>query len=149
MRRSVGRNGWRGLAAGVACSALVAAVAVAETTGGIAPPGDCAEPRVAVRGEPAGVPPVDDGDDGAQVLPDPDAFPVAGGPRDHFDPRDVAATRGAGDRPEPPAPPVLERGPCDAPGAVCLGAVPRGAGAVVISEPPPGTPDQPGAGVLR
>ena len=127
-----------------ACGALVAAAAGAEpASGGIAPAGDCAEPRLQVRGEAAGVSPAADEEIGLE------AFPVAGAPRDHFDPRDVAAPRGAGDRAAPPAPPRFERTGCDAPGAVCVGAVPRATGPDVVAEPPPGTPDQPGAGVLR
>jgi hypothetical protein len=142
-------NRWLRLAAGAACGALVAAAAAAEQSGGIAPAGACAEPRLAVRGEPGGPPPEGGEDLAAPALHEIDGFPVAGSPRDHFDPREVAATRGAGEREAPPAPPVLERGACDAPGAVCVGAVPAGAGPGVISEPTPGTPDQPGAGVFR
>jgi hypothetical protein len=140
------------LTACAASGALIAAVAGAEPVGGLAPAGDCAEPRVPVRGEPLGIPPADDGGVAAPEPGDldgsPDEFPVAGAPRDHFDPRDVATTRDAGPRARPPAPPVLERGACDAPGAVCIGAVPRGAGGV-IAEPTPGSPVQPGAGPLR
>jgi hypothetical protein len=147
---------WAACAAG---GALVAAVAGAEPVGGLAPAGDCAEPRVAVRGEPLGIPAADAGgaaaDDGGVAAREPggvdespDGFPVTGEPRDHFDPRDVAATRDAGPRSHPPAPPVLERGACDAPGSVCIGAVPRGVGGV-IAEPTPGSPGQPGAGPLR
>ncbi|MGH0028736.1 MAG: hypothetical protein ACQGVC_03025 [Myxococcota bacterium] len=102
--------------------AAIAALLAAHAAGAngldrLAPPGPCAEPETALRGDP------------------PQGFDVAGGPREHFDPNDVAAPGGA-DPFVPPSPPTVDRSSCDGPSVGCANVVVIGRG--VISEPGPG-----------
>lgn len=130
---------WRGAA--VLCVAL-AQVAAAEDPGGLeglAPPGPCAEEST-LRGEPEGLEP--------QAF-DPEGFDVAGGPREHFDAVDVAAPGDGGAGFQPPAAPIVQRGPCEGPAARCADVFERREGGVVITEPDPGTGDGPPFGGPR
>jgi hypothetical protein len=105
-----------------ALAALFAASAGAAGLEGLAPPGPCAD---------------------AELRADPEqGFDVAGGPREHFDARDVA---GGGDRPgfDAPDAPSFTPGPCEGPAAGCAdGTMPR-RGNVVVNEPAPTPGDGP------
>jgi len=77
-----------------------------------------------------GAPVVQRGEPAPEATP---PFDVSGGPRDHFDPQDVAADLGVPTPPRP-EPPAFSRRACDIPG-VCSGPV-RGPVAIV-AEPKP------------
>lgn len=114
------RIGW-----GAACAlaSLLATAAAAESgLEKLAAPGPCAEPRSEVRSEPL------------------QNFDVAGGPRQHFDARDVSAPGGAAEELAAPAPEAFARVGCDAPDAGCFDALgtPRALPRLVVVEPPPG-----------
>ena len=124
-----------GISAWLACMGLAAAAGGDPAGAPLAPPGPCAEPRADLRAAP----------DAEVLQPDPAAqgFDVAGSPRHHFTPQDVAAPGGDAGFTPPPSP-GFTRSPCDAPNAGCasiLQSAPRG-----IKESPaqPGLP--PGAG---
>ena len=102
---------------------LVAAVAGAAGLEGLAPPGPCAEAEL--RGDPE------------------QGFDVSGGPREHFDARDVAGPGGAPPRFDTPDAPTFSAGPCEGPAAGCAdGTLPRGRD-VVVNEPMPTPGDGP------
>src|SRR5262249_44911764 len=103
----------------------LAAAAGADPAGvPLAPPGDCAQPRM---------------QQGAQQHADD--FEIAGSPRHHFTPGDVAlGPDGAAFT--PPVAPDFTRGPCDAPSAGCRTILDRPP--IAIDEPPPGTGGSPG-----
>jgi hypothetical protein len=107
----------RALGAAAFALAALASAAGAEPAGApLAAPGPCAEPRADLRPSP----------DAARLAPASD-LDVAGSPRHHFTPHDVAA----GPAPEGfgrPDPPGYTRDACDAPNAGCgslLEAAPR------------------------
>lgn len=107
----------------------------------LAAPGPCAEPRNAAAGsEPVYNTAAD------EEASQGDDFEVAGDPRQHFTPVDVAG--GPSDVYLPPEPPGFLRSPCDGPDAGCAGAFSgigggeTGVGLVespAVSSGPPGT----------
>jgi hypothetical protein len=97
--------------------AMIGGSATAEPGATLAAAGPCAEPRIEARGDPS------------------QPFDVAGGPRQHFDPKDVAASADPGF--SPPESPVFARRPCDAPDAACRGGPVPVSGSTVITSPPP------------
>jgi hypothetical protein len=92
----------------------------------LAPPGDCAQPRT---------------HEGAQQRAD--EFEIAGSPRHHFTPGDVALGPDGGGF-TPPDAPTFTRGPCDAPNPGCRTILDRPP--ITIDEPPPGSGSTPGGG---
>ena len=93
--------------------ATLAGTATADTGSKLAAAGPCAEPRIEARGDPS------------------QSFDVAGGPRQHFDPKDVAASTDPGF--SPPDPPAFARTACDAPDVGCRPDPPR----ITVTSPPP------------
>jgi hypothetical protein len=128
----------RGAAAALAL--LLAAAAGADPAGApLAAPGACAQARVELGATP------DDDTLAAEAALAADGFDVAGSPRHHFTPSDVAL--GAGDAPAaPPTAPAFIRDPCDAPLAGCRSILDGRRGDIVVEEPEPGTGSTPGAG---
>jgi hypothetical protein len=90
----------------------------------LAAPGDCAQPRI---------------QQGAQQRADD--FEIAGSPRHHFTPGDVALGPEGGAF-TPPEAPSFTRGPCDAPNPGCRTILDRPS--IAIDEPPPGSGSTPG-----
>lgn len=106
-----GDGGTLALAALLALAGWAAPAAGDPAGAALAPPGECAEPH-AVRAAPdadALVPENETGDD----------FELAGSPRHHFTPQDVAAGAGGVGGTELPEPMALIRDACDAPNAGC------------------------------
>jgi hypothetical protein len=117
---------------------LLAAAAGADPAGApLAPPGECAQAREALGAT------QDDDVLAPAALDAGDGFDVAGSPRHHFTPGDVAL--GAGAPTAPPVPPGFRRDPCDAPLAGCRSILDRGSD-VVVEEEGPGTGGGPGSG---
>jgi hypothetical protein len=91
----------------------------------LAAPGACAEPRAPLGAEQRS-----------------DDFEIAGSPRHHFTPGDVALGPPGAGAFTPPEVPTFTRGPCDAPTAGCRTILDRAP--IVIDEPPVGTDPPPG-----
>jgi hypothetical protein len=125
----------RGAAA--ALGLLLAAAAGADPAGvPLAAPGACAEARAELGATP------DENALEPEAALAADGFDVAGSPRHHFTPSDVAL--GAGDAPAaPPLAPTFTRDACDAPLAGCRSIL-EGRGDIVVEEDPPGTGSPPG-----
>jgi hypothetical protein len=123
----------RGIAAALACVGLATGAAGDPAGAPLAPPGPCAEPRMDLRAAP----------DAGPLRPEAHRFDVAGSPRHHFTPQDVAAPVGDPGA-APPEPPGFTRGPCDAPNAGCGSLLDAAARGVKESPVQPGLP--PGAG---
>jgi hypothetical protein len=134
-RRS--RAGFARTAAAALAFSLRAVASAAEPAGvPLAAPGACAEPRVALGA-------TQQGDVAQPEALAADDFDLAGSPRHHFTPGDVALGGGGGPA-APPTPPGFTRDPCDAPLAGCSSILDAARGDVIVSEPPPGTGSNPG-----
>ena len=127
MRHAIRRTLRPGRASALALGLLALASAAGADPAGVplAAPGDCAQPRA---------------QQGAQQRADD--FEIAGSPRHHFTPGDVAL--GPGGALTPPDAPTFSRGPCDAPNAGCRTILDRPP--ISIDEPPVGTGPSPGGG---
>ena len=126
--RHVNRRSLRAARASALALGLLAlaAAASADPPGvPLAAPGDCAQPRT-----PQG------------AKQSADDFEIAGSPRTHFTPGDVALGPPGGFT--PPEAPTFTRGPCDAPNAGCRTILDRPP--ISIDEPPPGSGGTPGGG---
>jgi len=128
-------RGVRGIAAAFACIGITTVAAGDPAGAPLAPPGPCAEPRTDLRAAP----------DTGPLAPEADGFDVAGSPRHHFTPQDVAAP---GDEPgsAPPEPPGFTRGPCDAPNAGCGSILDDAARGIKESDAQSGLPPGGGGG---
>jgi hypothetical protein len=105
---------------------VLAAAAAADPPGApLAAPGACAEPRAPLGAEQRA-----------------DDFEIAGSPRHHFTPGDVALGPPGAGAFTPPETPTFTRGPCDAPTAGCKTILDREP--IDIDEPPVGTGPSPG-----
>ena len=132
-RRTLGVCG-----AAAAFGLVLAAVAGADPAGApLAPPGECAQAREALGAA------TDDDALAPEVIAG-DGFDVAGSPRHHFTPGDVALDAGVAPG-APPGPPTFTRDPCDAPLAGCASIIDARRD-VVVEEPGPGTDPSPGQG---
>ena len=126
MRHAIRRSLRHARASALALGLLALAAAAGADPPGVplAPPGDCAQPRTA---------------QGAQQRAD--EFEIAGSPRHHFTPGDVALGPGISAF-TPPVAPTFTRGPCDSPNPGCRTILDRPP--IAIDEPPVGTGPSPG-----
>jgi hypothetical protein len=134
-------------ALGLAGSALPAAGDPAGAA--LAPPGACAEPHADVRAAPDADVLAPEKDAASAGAAGADDFELAGSPRHHFTPHDVAAGGDAAGGAQPPEPLAFIRDACDAPDAGC-GALVQGAPRGLVESGaqtgfPPGAGTQGGA----
>jgi hypothetical protein len=125
MRHANRRTRRRARASAIGLGLLARAVMAGADPAGapLAAPGDCAQPRTPQGAQQAG------------------EFEIAGSPRHHFTPGDVAV--GPPGVPfAPPDAPTFTRGPCDAPNPGCRTILDRPP--IGIDEPPVGTGPSPG-----
>ena len=122
-------HGARGIAAALACVGFATAAGGDPAGAPLAPPGPCAEPRSDLRAAP----------DAGPMNPEADDFDVAGSPRHHFTPQDVAAP-GGDEGLTPPPPPGFTREACDAPNAGCASILDAAGRGIKESPAQPGLP---------